>query len=149
MEKNLIVTSAAESFVKFENYRPAAAFQHGELAHLLGDILNMKINEPMLILFFIHVSEYNDAYLRLRDHGSGDFFIYSFVIFGSPDDLDSVDFKKLHHVSEFRTSSLSGRELEFAVEKSFSILENTGMGRTRRMNTWPSLLIQGRTRRTS
>ena len=129
LKKTIIITRAAESFADFVNSSPAGDILRGTLPEVLEDISGSGINGPRMAVFFIHASEYVEAYTRLRDRSPGEFFFYSFVIFGSPADLDSMDFRKLHHVSEFRTAPLSGRELEFTVDKSFSILEEYWEGR--------------------
>jgi HD-GYP domain-containing protein (c-di-GMP phosphodiesterase class II) len=126
--RSVIISRGAEPFIDYENFGEMTVEKGVSVPGIISRLLSLRRHEPHLILFFIHAGEYSGACDRLRESDLEDIF-YSFVIFGSADEMKTTAFRNMHHVSEFRISPPSKDETSFIMEKSFSILEEFASAR--------------------
>ena len=113
--KRIIVTPEAERFIDFSDCKIPTDVD------ITGfDAITDEKNEDLIVLIFSGFGDYEEIYLQCRKKG---LLFYSFVLFGMVPDNYADRFKELHTISDIRTSSLSGVELEFTINKSFKAMD--------------------------
>ena len=123
MKKIIIITSSAEPYLGDSAYKESEGIVKGDYGDVIGKLAVISKEPPLLVLIFVHKNEYSDAVSKLRSIKRSNFFIYSFVVFGSDEDFIADDFVSLASVSEMRTSPLSSGEYKFIVKKSFAVMD--------------------------
>ena len=122
MKRTIVLSKKSEAYIGTCPESDYAVVRTDDPAEEIGQFLSSPEREMVLVLFFIHVSEYEKLFKTLRKITENSLF-YTMVVFGSVQDMQSDRFSKLHHISEFRSTALVPEEIGFIIEKSFSIAD--------------------------
>jgi len=122
MKKTVIISDKAKKYIEQGADSDFPVILSSDVIKEVDKIVSID-DSPSLVLSFIHAGEYEDVFNKFKTFMGFEKFLYSLVIFGTVDELNSYKFDKLHHISEFRTLSINSSEFDFIILKSFANME--------------------------
>ncbi len=89
MKRTIVLSKKSEAYIGTCPESDYAVVRTDDPAEEIGQFLSSPEREMVLVLFFIHVSEYEKLFKTLRKITENSLF-YTMVVFGSVQDMQSI-----------------------------------------------------------
>lgn len=122
MKKAIYVSRKARAFLQPFTCDESVICDFDDPARELGDAIDSHGDEPLFLVIFLHLDEYDDAvhFLKLITRYDA---LFQMVVFGPAEGFSRIPAPQLYWIAEFRSAPLSAAEATFIARKAFALLD--------------------------